>query len=257
MNYYPNNTVTNYITHLPRTIELYDRWEVAVVEIYYPCSFKTVNGSNVVQVEVPYNPSMAMSGTLTGEGGFNTPQLVEIKTITGELSPGSYSEVQDIIELLNKHQALAEHILFSYDPITKKVEITPKDNVIKVELPQTLALQLGFDPKEKDFKNHKKSVRPANIQLGLPSYIYIYCNIVEPQLIGDTSAPLLQIVNIDNSEYVYGTSKHVHFHSPHYVPVMKNSFESIEIDLRDDTGNNIPFEFGTSCVKLHFRKCAQ
>jgi hypothetical protein len=46
----------------------------------------------------------------------------------------------------------------------------------------------------------------------------------------------------------------VMFENPHYLPVLKNEFEFLELDLRDDTGRSIPFQFGTSCVKLHFRK---
>ncbi|KAG8239543.1 hypothetical protein J437_LFUL019262 [Ladona fulva] len=108
-----------------------------------------------------------------------------------------------------------------------------------------LALQLGFDPKLKisvgSVSNH-----PANLFLGFPHQILIYCDIVEQQFIGDTCAPLLRMVNMETRKYVYGSQKLISFDSPHYVPLMRREFDNIEIDLRDDAGNRIPFEFGTS-----------
>lgn len=86
--------------------------------------------------------------------------------------------------------------------------------------------------------------------------MYVYCDIVEPQLIGDAMAPLLQIINIDTINYVYEANKYIQFCIPHYVPLMKSCFESLEIDLRDHTGSLLPFHFGTSCVKLHFCKAS-
>lgn len=95
-----------------------------------------------------------------------------------------------------------------------------------------------FDPEENDLKKNNISVRPANMLLCLPSQMYVYYDIVEPQLIGDAMAPLLQ------------------FSTPQYVPLMKSCFESLDIDLRDHTGSLLPFHFGTSCVKIHFRKAS-
>ena len=36
MNYYPNNTLTNYTTQLPSLKSLTGSWEVGLVEIQYP-----------------------------------------------------------------------------------------------------------------------------------------------------------------------------------------------------------------------------
>ena len=38
MRYFPLNTTTNYSTHLPREIMLYDKWVVGLSEIYIPCT---------------------------------------------------------------------------------------------------------------------------------------------------------------------------------------------------------------------------
>ena len=43
MNVFPNNTLTSYITRLPRPIELTGRWEVGLVEIQYPHTWYNVS----------------------------------------------------------------------------------------------------------------------------------------------------------------------------------------------------------------------
>lgn len=369
--YYPDNTVANYKTQLSRAVQLPGVWEVAVVEVHFPCSFLTVDNDATVFVyktnhrdrreanakadakaDANADASLVSAPVLTrkiphifkqtkilsddipsqdklmssqhpehhqvllrkfssnlpdgntplppptsptpsqqpsdippppirksteeeeeGEplilGGvkvygkriFSQPPKVDavkkpvdnIPTIvSAKLTPGNYTSVGEIIDALNSHERLVDVVSFEYD--SKKVQIIFKETIDQIEMSHRLALILGFDPREADLKKNNVSIRPANVLLGLPSQMYVYCDIVEPQLIGDTMAPLLQIINIDTISYVYGANKYVQFSTPHYVPLMKSSFENLEIDLRDHTGAHLPFHFGTSCVKLHFRK---
>lgn len=274
--YYPSNTVANYKTHLPRTVQLAGGiWEVAVVEVHFPCSFLTVDDNAVVYVYNTVDARPSYNGKVLTEdydGSSNNKQppfirdmkvpglkITKIKNyipavVTAKLPSGNYTSVSDVIDSLNSLEPLSGHVSFEYD--TKKVEIKCEQHVDQIEMSHRLALQLGFDPEENDLKKNNTSIRPANMLLGLPAQMYIYCDIVEPQLIGDTMAPLLQIINIDTANYVYGANRFVQFSTPHYVPLIKTSFESLEIDLRDNTGTLLPFHFGTSCVKLHFRKAA-
>jgi hypothetical protein len=87
-----------------------------------------------------------------------------------------------------------------------------------------------------------------------PSHIYVYCNLVEPQIIGDTLAPIIRMVNTDFQQYSFGENVTKSFASLQYVPLMKLSFSTVKIDLRDNTGNLIPFCSGHSAVTLHFRR---
>lgn len=271
--YYPGNTVANYKTHLPRTVQLAGTWEVAVVEVHFPCSFLTVDDNTVIYVYRSSEGKPIYTGHLLDPDSLAVEQQSISKrdlsvqglkinknksfvpgVVTAKLPSGNYTRVEDVIDAINSHEDLIGIAVFEYD--TKKVEIRLSESVDQIEMSHRLALQLGFDPEENDLKTNNKSVRPANMLLGLPAQMYIYCDIVEPQLIGDTMAPLLQIINIDTANYVYGANRFVQFSTPHYVPLLKTSFESLEIDLRDNTGDLLPFHFGTSCVKLHFRKAA-
>ena len=81
--------------------------------------------------------------------------------------------------------------------------------------------------------------------------MYVYCDIVEPQIVGDCLTPLLRVVNVEgNHDDVLVKS----FDFPHYVPVSKRELSTIEINIKDDANRFVGFRYGKVVVKLHFRK---
>ena len=44
------------------------------------------------------------------------------------------------------------------------------------------------------------------------------------------------------------------FVRPQYVPVSRKQFETIEVNIKRDTGEPVPFEFGRVLITLHFRQ---
>lgn len=83
--------------------------------------------------------------------------------------------------------------------------------------------------------------------------IYVYCDLVESMLVGDTKAPLLRIV--DKSEKTTGVAYRT-FNPIQFVPVQKKSFDTIEVKLAIDTGNVVPFFPGKCVLVLEFRRKA-
>ena len=81
--------------------------------------------------------------------------------------------------------------------------------------------------------------------------LFIYTNIIEYHTVGDTRAPLLRIVNVDGE---YGETVTKIYDSPHYMPLKHKLLHMIEIDIRDGTGQPIPFVSGRVIVKRHFRR---
>ena len=69
--------------------------------------------------------------------------------------------------------------------------------------------------------------------------------------VGDIKAPLLRVV--DAAGYL-GDLIHRLYTTPQYVPVSKKEFNTLEIDIRDDTGRPVKFEFGKVVATLHVRK---
>lgn len=245
--YFPKNTVSKYTTHLPRQIRLEGdgEWEMALVEAHYPCSFMTVDEESCIWLDYKLVlPSI--------------PVTLSVEHIMLKMKPGYYKNITDLLKMINKAKDVTQYLYFEYDKEQDRVKITTMvDGISKVHFTEALSLQLGFDPYENVLSNDLTAIWPPNLTMGLPTHLYVYCDLIEPQLIGDTTAPLLKIVNIDRENYTHGAHKTVHFISPHYAPVMKGTFETIDIDLRDHASKKASFLFGTSYVKLHFKRVAQ
>jgi hypothetical protein len=82
------------------------------------------------------------------------------------------------------------------------------------------------------------------------SSLYLYTDIIEHQFVGDTFAPLLRTIAVPNN-LRYGDNISHDYIQPHYIPIIRNNIDNIEIDF--DTGESIQFVSGKVIVKSHFR----
>nr|CAD7606764.1 unnamed protein product [Timema genevievae] len=171
---------------------------------------------------------------------------------------GNYSAIQELVKALNEIEAFKRDsgAVFKYTSTKKKVDVVSSSpNIQLLELSSQLSLQLGFYPNNNLIKV-PKSPYATNILLGLPSQMYVYTDIVDPQPVGDIVAPLLRIVGINNTNYLYGIHKTVSYDPMQYVPVLRREIESLEINIRADTGEPVPFEFGKGCSLATLQEAA-
>lgn len=123
-----------------------------------------------------------------------------------------------------------------------------------IEFEGRLALQLGFTPGTLLKLGEIAQDRP-HITLGIPPEIFVYVCVVEPQLISDSSSQVVRIVNTHGDHKTPAGSVIVReFVHRNYLPLVKNRFQTIHVELRDTTGKYIPFNFGTSSATLHFKR---
>ncbi|GFT89916.1 uncharacterized protein TNCV_1666321 [Trichonephila clavipes] len=66
-------------------------------------------------------------------------------------------------------------------------------------------------------------------------FIYVYCDLVEPQIVGDIQSPLLKVVKVEGKDEVVNS----HYTRPHYVPVIRQHFQPIELNLRLHSANDL------------------
>ena len=73
--------------------------------------------------------------------------------------------------------------------------------------------------------------------------------------------PLLRVIpfkvdSVATSVEESGNTYHVHrkFVHAHYLPVSESYFDSVNIAIKGELGQNIPFINGKVTVKLHFQK---
>lgn len=93
---------------------------------------------------------------------------------------------------------------------------------------------------------------PVGLNRAAPDKLFVYSDLTEPHIVGDSVAPLLRVVPLENAPY--GSNIVKTFLNPHYYPLLKNSFRTVEIDIRDSLGKLVPFENGTLICVLHFKK---
>lgn len=231
MGYFSENKISHFVTRFPVPIELKGEWEVSLVEFIYPHTWFNVNSRN------------NLIGFDLGDG----------KQIGRRVPPGFYEKVPDILKELYLEET-KNKIQFDYNPITKRVSVTAKDNA-KVIFHDGLAQLLGFEATEVKSPDADIIVVTESPYVADPRAHYrilmVYTDIVAPQIVGDVLAPLLRIVNVTGKD---GEVIIARYDRPHYLPVNRKCIDTLEIVIRTHTGELVPFQRGRSYVKLHFRQ---
>ena len=81
--------------------------------------------------------------------------------------------------------------------------------------------------------------------------LYVYCDAAEAIPVGDIKATLLRVVDAAGN---FCDLIHKLYTTPQYVPVSRKEFNTVEIDIRNDTGCPVPLAFGKVVATLHFRR---
>ena len=87
--------------------------------------------------------------------------------------------------------------------------------------------------------------------------MFIYSSVVAPIQVGDVRAPLLKNISLpsDGINKELAGYKHLTIINPMYVPVAHSTINSIEVNIRSDSGELIPFISGSiTTLVLHFKK---
>ena len=240
MEYFPENTTTNYSTKLPKEIELHGKWSVGLSEIHIPCSTLHLERDDT-----------------------NISSDKEI-----HFQHGIYDSIPQLISAIN------ESLLKYYKGrVVEKLFYDDKGGFVSIQSfhsstqePSTMLSQavkriLGFDTggflMQLGDKNNSVALvgnHPASLARAIPDQLFVYSNLCEPYIVGDSHAPLLRIVNLNYKKFNFGSTVVKHFAPINYVPLLYNKFQIVDIDIRDQYGKPIPFEFGTLTIALHFRR---
>ena len=101
----------------------------------------------------------------------------------------------------------------------------------------------------KNIKNTETGSYEANLHRR--TNIHVYCDIIQPQIVGDKTLPLLGIVPTEKTS---GTCETIYaVENIHYIPIQTKSFQEIKVLLRSSTNESIPFEYGRATITLHLR----
>lgn len=250
---YPDNTTSSYKTELPKQITLSGGgWTVALVEIAYTNTLENINPGNN-EVVFAYQDEKKLwkkDVEYMASGRFRSVQSVldELNVIIRRQVEKYAPELFPTTEFFT----LSKEGIVESNPIVSELELESSE--IHVRLCEGLAKLLGFQ--ECAFFLCKgsphQSVTQPDLRLGTPPLCYVYCDLLEPMVVGHTQVPLLRCIPVAKAEYGDITSHAVDF--PIYQTLATREFSTVQIDLREHTGNPMPFEFGHSTVLLHFKR---
>jgi hypothetical protein len=72
-------------------------------------------------------------------------------------------------------------------------------------------------------------------------FYVVYCDVATYSAIGDARTPLLRVCNVSSE---HGRTVRFVYDRPHYVPLERREFDTIEIFIHNEDGKPMPFEFG-------------
>ncbi len=81
--------------------------------------------------------------------------------------------------------------------------------------------------------------------------IFVYCNFITPQLVGDSQVRLLRTVPVTGA---FSEGIHSTFDRPYYLPVETTTLRVIHFELRNSEGRMLDFQGTRVNCYLHFRK---
>ncbi|GFV84449.1 uncharacterized protein TNCV_5007131 [Trichonephila clavipes] len=213
------NKISHFKTQLPSPVCLNGEWEVGLSEIIYPHSWLNVNETN--------NYFLYKAG----DGNISS-------TVKRTIDVGCYETMLDIISAVQL--ALPKNpnrFTIIYNKATKRVKINAvQGSSLHLE---NLGELLGFK-RNAIIIGNMKSEFVADAWSNF-SVFYVYSDLISPQIVGDTQAPLLGIVRTKGKD---GETISQYYDRPQYLPLVRHSFQTIQSELRLNSGHFIPFERG-------------
>lgn len=262
-NIYPNNTVTSFRVKLAHPLVLNGLWEVALSEIQYPRTWHNIS-------ETGSKSKLYILGRPIefdiDEAYYNTPE--ELCSALNSAIQNSVNTIRymyrDVSEYLAHDKTRYGNIVcqFTVTHQKKKVVLYLKGKVI-LDISDELKILLGFEKNQLTPKYDSSNLAEAEYKMysiHAENYcdimqsrfaIYVYTDIIENQIVGHSSVPLLRVVPVEGIHGQVVTKTYVH---PQYIPLNTTYVSEIQILFRDDIGAPIPFSRGKSNVTLHFRK---
>ncbi|XP_071033090.1 uncharacterized protein [Parasteatoda tepidariorum] len=228
MQFFPENKLSHFKTQLPVPVDLNGQWEVGLSEIIYPHSWYNVNETN------NYFLYKISNGNITS-------------TVKKTIDVGCYESMFDIVSAIQLTLPKnPSRFTLNYNKATKRVEINAVEGS-SLHL-EKLSELLGF--KRDTIITGKMKSEFAADALSNFSVFYVYSDLISPQIVGDIQTPLLRIVRIKGQD---GETISQYYDRPQYLSLMRHSFQTIQVELRLNSGDFVPFEKGRVIIVLHFR----
>jgi hypothetical protein len=236
MELYSANTPGHFRINLPKRLTFRGRYEVGLAEVTYPVTWDTFQAAKDYRIKASFNDKL-------GQGVLTRTLYLTVDELIKEV----ISKVADATDVLAVH---LRNIL-QYDNFKNRIKYVMPSK-FKIRLSQSLSDALGFR-NNVWIEGRGEAAYPPDIRIGMHA-LFVYSNIVEPQLVGDAYAPLLRTISVAENDKRGAQHQRSTFESPHYVPVITDEISTIEIILKNDSGETVSFATGKTVCTLHFRR---
>ena len=81
--------------------------------------------------------------------------------------------------------------------------------------------------------------------------MFIYSDIIEPQIVGNSLVPLLRTINISGKD---GEAITNNFHNPYYLKLSRYEVDVIAIVICNELGEELAMNKEQITLTLHFRR---
>ena len=256
MNMFPDNTLANYKVKLTKPLILDGKYEVALVEIIYPHRRLTVEPQEAamfVKTREKVKKVVAVTVVDKTDVDYDVDNSPNSRTVDTRfvLPSRMYENPQTLASSLN---GMTKDVSFWLMVGSNKFQVKLARKVLKVELSGRMAQLLGFTNKHERYVLTKSEGAKYLPHLeGNAHSLYIYSSIVDHQVVGDTTAPLLRVVCPDAEKL--GQTVSEKYIKPYYLPVNTSYIDTIDIQIRTTSGHLFPFLSGSPVVvSLHFQR---
>ena len=247
---FPDNTLSSFTNFLPEQLNLDGQWEVAISEISYPSMYQNVTEGKYMFFDKKVSTSSEFY----------------------YLEPGPYPSNTDIVEAMDiliqeRHNHSKNCIKVKVSRKTQKVEIYLANEATGLAYFSTDLGHIFGSNVGKEFGVMLRGKGPHKPEFAYDivriHFLMIYTDLIEYNIVGDTKAPLLRcflfISNLKSGDIIT-TGQYMNyqtFSNLQFRPLLKHSFQSIHIVLRDTSGEKMPFvSVGITRLVLMFKKAS-
>lgn len=232
--YFPENTTACFKTKLSDRIEFDGEYEVGLAQLIYPRSWYNFNNKD---------QTLSITFQSNDDDGKPVPEMNMVFT------SGQFANEKTMAMVLSEWIQMS-NVNISWNSWHRKMKLTLFADLGAFYMSKALSNMLGFD----SIGPYRKGSFTADHTFDINAtmrMMYLYSDIVDYSLVGDTKAPLLRVIDTQGT---YGDMISTTFTHPHYIPVARSDLETVQININNELGKPVPFEFGKAVVTLHFRR---
>ncbi len=283
--FYPENEPNRFRIHLPKSLDLEGDWEVALVDILYPHNWSNFEGEYVAfaaLLKQPVDDSMLERSVVAED----THQIIgQPNEECGPLYRSFTNYVKDariedvnfshifkmptayfqnsgefgdyFTKRLNQLLPAGYQILNNYDQKMQTNNFSGQ-NIVEFQIfssSEKLSNWLGLpyvQQEETLYVSNLLSHEPTKCHFENLTTMYIYCDMIKYQILGDMEVPLLATFPIQGT---HGEQSYWAYNTSCYIPIDCKTLSTIDISICTQDGTLFPFHpSGKVILHLHLRR---